>query len=171
MGATALLELFSTCPRLESVELPSESISSTSFVSVLRERVAAARSGGCSLVRKLSLEGISLGPLAQLGSAFPELEELTVGCVKSSGDQALRGWAPLPRLRAVRFKSLGSNGWGCGPPPATLPFALSMQTAGDAARSSSRTVLLQLFARTLPQLPPQLSTLCPSCPPHCPSCP
>lgn len=81
----AFLDIFSACPALESVSL-FLALDRTSWVLSARDRVAAARGDrGPSLLRSIAFEmedgagfdwrtGIALGPLSQLGAAFPALE-------------------------------------------------------------------------------------------------
>lgn len=131
VGPDAFLDIFSACPALEqlSIYLP---LSRNSFVAAAKERVAAARNGAPSLLRKLAVEmedgagfdwrtGLSLGPLSQLGSAFPALEEIVIGSLMTDGDGGqseiqysewrntpLPAWAPLPALRSVVIKKIGT---------------------------------------------------------------
>lgn len=132
--AENFLDIFSSCPKLESLSLYCP-ITSGAFIAAARERIAVGRNGGASLIRKLAIEarggyggesGLSLGPLSQLGTAFPELEELAVHNLMLHGDggavalgthaetgSAPRAWAPLPRMQSVRIDNIGT--WCAAP--------------------------------------------------------
>lgn len=132
MKPEALLDLFGACPRLERLAFAVQ-VHEAAWFREAAARAAAARAGGASLVRALSLasshtspsldwdSGCRLTALAAVGAAFPELEELNLATVffsnggfDDSGGWGHWGtmpqpadWAPLPKLRRVDIRGLG----------------------------------------------------------------
>lgn len=126
----SFLDIFSSCPKLESLSLYVP-ISSSAFLASIRDRVASSRKGGPSLLRSLSISadggygdwesGVCAGPLGQLGTVFPELESLTCANLMTAGEGGavqlmiifgsapLKPWAPLPRLQEVVIKGFGTS--------------------------------------------------------------
>jgi hypothetical protein len=90
------LDVFAKAPLLESLRLYA-SIDSAAFLLSARDRIAAARDGGTSLLRRLSIgadgsaiidweSGMSAGAVGALGAAFPELEELNLTSLHPFGE-------------------------------------------------------------------------------------
>ena len=113
-GEAAVLDILGASPQLESLAI--DFAVTEQWLGAAGARAAAARGGGVPLLSKLTVgewlggwqSGMYASAFGRLGIAFPELAEVTLEALIPQASTAMGAWAPMPALRSLTIKGVGS---------------------------------------------------------------